>query len=288
MGFPFPLSLVSRTPIPIGLERAGVKWRIPYKTAYLSQTLPNLKARTKPALGWALGQRLPSMICAWLAIGAAFASPIGVGDGESHLTKWFAIPRQPLTTALQTYSQQTGVQILYESNLAAGQMSANIEGAFTAKDALQILLSRTDLVVHYTHENAITLTRLSRDEDLPPADVLSRADLSLETLRVHSSVEPVDEDYLHEYTNTLQLNIKSALQKNEKTRTGQYKFGVKLWIGSRTVQRIELFQSTADRDRDASIAEALQGLVVSRAAPANTPQPVRVLVTVRSTAMNRE
>jgi hypothetical protein len=229
------------------------------------------------------------MISAWLAIGAAFASPVRVDDGSVDLARWFAIPRQSLTTALQTYSQQAGVQVLYESNLAAGQTSANVEGTFTPKNALQMLLSKTNLIVNYTHENAITLTSLAKDEDLPPPDVLASADLSLETLRVHSFAEAADDNSLLEYTSALQLNIQSALQQNEKTRTGQYKFGVKLWVGSsRIVQRIELFQSTSDRDRDASIAKALQGLVVSRAAPANTPQPVRVLVTVRSMAMNHE
>jgi len=273
---PLRMPLVSRTPIELEWDRA--KWRILPVMALCSHSSPTSVAAPRPPLGRSLGQRLPPTICAWLAIGAAFASPARIEDGAVDFAKWFAIPGQSLTTALQTYSRQTGVQILYESNLAAGQTSANVEGTFTPKDALQMLLSNTNLIVNYTHDNAITLTSQSQDEDLPPPNVLANADLSLETLRVHSSAEPTNDNSLLEYTNALQINIRAALQKNEKTRTGQYKFGVKLWVGaSRTVQRIELFQSTSDRERDAAVAKVLQGLVISRAAPANTPQPVRVL-----------
>jgi hypothetical protein len=118
-------------------------------------------------------------------------------------------------------------------------------------------------------------------------DVFTNADLSLETLQVRSSAESADDNALAEYANILQSNIQAALRKNEKTRSGQYRFGVKLWIdSSRIIQRIQLFQSTGDRERDASVAEVLQGLVISRAAPANTPLPVRVVVTVRSLLMS--
>ena len=233
-----------------------------------------------------LGRRLPPVICAALAVGAAFASPVKVNDEAGELRKWFAIPSQSLTAAIQAYSQQSGVQVLYESNLAAGQTSANVEGNLSAKDALRTLLSRTSLVVHYTHENAITLTLQSKD-DLPPMDVLTNADLSLETLQVRGSAESAGDDVLNEYASILQSNIQAALQKNEKTRSGRYQFGVKLWIdSSRIVQRIQLFESTGDRERDASVAEVLRGLVISRAPPPDTLQPVHVLVTVRSLLMS--
>jgi hypothetical protein len=58
---------------------------------------------------------------------------------------------------------------------------------------------------------------------------------------------------------------------------------VKLWVDlSRTIRRAEVAQSTGDAERDVAIAQALKGFVISRAPPSNAPQPIRVIVSVRS------
>lgn len=275
------LSPAAKGSIVFGSKWPEAVWQAPSWARF------RLDALARPSRGYAcLGRRLPPVICAALAVGAAFAAPAKVNDEAGDFRKWFAIPSQSLRAALQAYSQQSGVQVLYESNLAAGQTSANVEGSLSAKDALRTLLSRTNLIVHYAHENAITLTEQSKD-DLPPMDVLTNADLSLETLQVRSSADAASDNVLSEYANILQSNIQAALQRNEKTRGGRYRFGVKLWIdSSRTVQRIQLFESTGDPERDVSVAEVLRGLVISRAPPPGAPQPVHVLVTVRSLLMS--
>jgi hypothetical protein len=48
------------------------------------------------------------------------------------------------------------------------------------------------------------------------------------------------------------------------------------------IERTELLRSTGDGDRDAAVAAALRGVTVSQPTPANTPQPVRVVIVVRS------
>jgi hypothetical protein len=47
------------------------------------------------------------------------------------------------------------------------------------------------------------------------------------------------------------------------------------------VKRTELFRSSGDQERDDAIGRLLDGLQVSQAPPANTPQPVMVMITVR-------
>jgi len=42
-----------------------------------------------------------------------------------------------------------------------------------------------------------------------------------------------------------------------------------------------LFRSSGDQERDETIARVLDGMQVSQAPPANTPQPVMVMITVR-------
>jgi Secretin and TonB N terminus short domain/TonB C terminal len=195
----------------------------------------------------------------------------------------FHIPAQPLANALQAYGQRTGVQVLYESNSAAGQTSGAVEGNFTPDAALNILLTGTDLRVRYLRPDAITLAPLSADGDGPPSAPFATVDLSLGTLRVRGSSDSDSAARLHDYSESVQADIQGALRKNAKTRAGDYRAVLDIWIDpSRTIQRTELFRSTGDHERDTAVTAALSGLTVSRPAPANTPQPVRVVVLVKS------
>lgn len=195
----------------------------------------------------------------------------------------FHIPSQPLANALQAYGAQTGVQVLYESHSAVGERSAAVEGSFTPEDALNLLLTGTDLSVRYTRPDAVTLARPSPERDAPPASPLAKADLSLGTLRVRAGGEEDDGGVLRAYSESVQADIQKALQKNVKTRAGSYRAILDLWVdSSRTIARTQLFRSTGDVERDAAVAAALRGVVISRPAPANMPQPVRIAIVVRA------
>jgi hypothetical protein len=195
----------------------------------------------------------------------------------------FDIPRQSLAGALQAYGQATGIQVLYESNSALGRASAAVEGKFTADAALHLLLKETELKVRYIRPDAITLALPSADgvNYTPPATPLASSSLSLGTLRVRGTRD--DTAGLQDFSQRLQMDIQNALRKNPRTRDGSYRAVLDLWIDpARMIERTELLRSTGDRDRDAAVAAALRGVTVSRPAPANTPQPVRVVIVVKS------
>jgi hypothetical protein len=150
--------------------------------------------------------------------------------------------------------------------------------------ALQMLLTGTELRVRYARRNAITLSAYASEDEanLPPATALEEADLSLDTLRV-SGGDPADAFRLREFGTAVQLEIERALRQNEKTRSGNYRVNVSLWVdASRRIRRVTLAQSTGDAERDASIPIALEGLILTRAPPANAPQPVQLVISVRS------
>jgi hypothetical protein len=195
----------------------------------------------------------------------------------------FRIPSQPLASALQAYSQTTGIEVLYESAIADGLQSTEVEGVYAPKLALGILLTNTDLLVHYIRSDAITLSLPSVGTyDLPPMSPLADVDLALDTLRVADGQRP-DAGRLREFSESVQTDIERALRSDSRTKTGNYRANLKLWVdSSRVVSRVELAQSTGDIDRDASIATILQGLMLRSGPPANTPQPVRVAILVRS------
>lgn len=198
----------------------------------------------------------------------------------------FHIPAQPLASALQAYGERTGIQVLYESTSAAGRRSIAVEGAYTPADALNLMITGSDLKVRYIRPDAITLAPPPADANEPPASPLgaaATADLSLGTLRVRAADSGEDTSRLHDYSESIQTDIQKALQKNSRTRAGSYRAVLDLWIDpSRTIQHTELFRSTGDPDRDAAVASALRGLVISRVAPSNTPQPIRVVIVVKS------
>jgi hypothetical protein len=228
-------------------------------------------------------------ICAAFAIAGIWAAAaeerLAIGGSAPVI---FHIPAQPLASALQAYGSQTGVQVLYESRSAAGQLSSDVEGSFTPQDALNLLLAGTDLSVRYIRPDAITLARPSPEADAPPASPLAsslaKTDLSLGTLRVRAGGEEDDGASLRDYSESVQLDVQKALQRNARTRAGSYRAVLDLWIdaSSRAVARTQLFRSTGDAERDAAVATALRGLVISRAAPATMPQPVRIAIVVRS------
>lgn len=197
-------------------------------------------------------------------------------------TRPFRIPSQPLASALQAYSQATGIEILYESSVAEGVYSTEVDGAYTPKLALGILLTYADLVVHYTRSDAITLSLPPvGDTDLPPSSLLANADLALDTLRVTDGLRP-DAGRLRAFSESVQGDIERALRNDTRTKGGNYRASLKLWVDTSRVVRVELAGSTGDSVRDASIAGILQGLILRSGPPPNTPQPVRVAIVVRS------
>jgi hypothetical protein len=195
----------------------------------------------------------------------------------------FHIPAQPLAIALQAYGQRAGVQVLYESDSALGRTSTAVEGDFTPYAALNLLLTGTDLRVSYVRSDSVTLAPSSAAGDEPPPTALAAADLSLGTLRVHGPGDSDDALRLHDYGESVKADIQNALQKDAKTRAGNYSAVLGLWIDPpRTIRQIDLLQSTGDRERDAGVAAALRGLATTRPAPTNLPQPIRVAIVVRS------
>lgn len=194
----------------------------------------------------------------------------------------FDIPSQALATALQAYCNAAGVQILYESYAAIGYTSKPVRGTFTRETALELMLSGTDLVARFTSSNAATIAPPPRDElSLPPPHPLAGADLALGTLQVTETTS--ESRQLKSFTNAIQTDIQSALQKNSRLRGADYRVELKIWLdGFKTIEKAELLRSTGDQERDTAISGTLQGLVISEATPANTPQPIRIMIVSRS------
>jgi hypothetical protein len=194
----------------------------------------------------------------------------------------FSISAQPLASAIQAFSQASGVEVFYESSIVAGRKSSGIDGQYSREAALKALLGRADLTIRFTRPNAVVLSDPNARVGHPSRRTNS-FDLSLDAIRVTAGVERGGERQLREFGNTVQNEVETVLRKNNRIRSGNYRIRVKLWIDpSRTIRRAELAQSTGDRERDTAITDVLKGFVISQVPPPNTPQPIRVIVAVRS------
>jgi hypothetical protein len=263
----------------------------------MRQMLPDRAERT--ALGWAArdgcrpvdrrrtavaGRKL-SLLAFGLALTAIIVAAQAEQRGVVSATEAvaFHIPAQPLAGALQAFGERTGIQLLYESDSAAGLSSSAVEGDFTPSEALTVLLNGSGLKVRYSSPDAITIALPPGRGDEPPSHPLAGADLSLGTLRVRGTADDSDRAPLHDFIATVQSDVQTALRRDPRTRSGSYRLVIDLWLdSSHAVQRTELFQSTGDRDRDTTVRGVLQGLVISRAAPPSAHQPVRVAIAVKS------
>ncbi len=198
----------------------------------------------------------------------------------------FDIPAQPLAEALQAYSRTTGVQVMFETTSTIGYQSQPVKGEFASDAALRMLLAGTELRVRRTQTMAIVIASASpsaADSDVPSAVLLGAADMTLDTLRVVGSSASDKWDSLGEYIGVVQADLQRALKRVGKATRGEYRVGIKLWVDpSRTVQRAELFGSTGDEVRDTSIVAAIRGLVLSRAAPPNIPQPINFMIAIKT------
>src|SRR3712207_535437 len=78
----------------------------------------------------------------------------------------FAIPAQPLQSALDSFIRQTGWQIGYSSALAAGRTSRPVAGAMPPAQALETLLAGTG--VDFRMAGTATASLVSRQVSAQP------------------------------------------------------------------------------------------------------------------------
>ncbi|MGZ8158648.1 MAG: TonB-dependent receptor domain-containing protein [Methylobacter sp.] len=94
------------------------------------------------------------------------------------------IPSQPLATALEQFEQQTGVQILYAADALSGKTSPQLAGQYTAEQALEILLDKSDLTYRFTDDHTVAVKRVESAGANDVADDKKNAVHKLDTIVV--------------------------------------------------------------------------------------------------------
>ena len=87
---------------------------------------------------------------------AAASLTIGTTSAEA-MEMDFNIPAQALSSALKTFAEDTGLQMLYSSDTVKGIRSNGVNGKHQPKEALDILLSNTGLSFKFTDSNTVVV-----------------------------------------------------------------------------------------------------------------------------------
>lgn len=91
-------------------------------------------------------------------------SPVAAEQTASQITTTavaFAIPAQPLDSALTQLADQAGLRILFNSNDVAGLNSPGLNGQYTPADALERMLQGSGFSFELVNEKTLTLRKLA-------------------------------------------------------------------------------------------------------------------------------
>lgn len=201
----------------------------------------------------------------------------------------FDIPPQALASALDAYGAQTGVQLLYNSALAAGRSSPGVKGRMGQTQALQTLLAGSGLVARYTDGRAkafvLAEANAPATTGLPP--VFNGPVMALDTIHVEGPPVIKASGNHDLYARFVQSGIQSALHRDTVLRRQVYAVSLHVWVGATgRLDRAEVFGGAGDQALDRRVLEAIRGLAIAQPPPADLPQPIHVLVAAQAAATN--
>jgi hypothetical protein len=209
--------------------------------------------------------------CRVLAAGAALVAWAQLASATEQPIE-FDVPSQPLASALDAYIAVTGFVVVYNGNLAIGQLSHAVTGRLTPQVALSLLLKGSGLVAEYTASNAFVLLP-APDE---PAVVNTPLTIGLAALSQQGTAE-------RRYSGLVQGRINDALCAQQGTKPGDYRAAINFRIGvSGEVTQLKLLSSTGDQRRDAAIVDIAGRVAIGEPPPARMAQPFTMVVLPRS------
>ena len=111
-----------------------------------------------------LGSVVSSVLCSW-----ALVALLGAAASRAQSPARLAadIPPQPLAEALAAYARQTGLQLVFVSEIARGKTSKGAPAGLTQDAALTRLLDGTGLRFEFLNERSVRI--LVAKPELPPA-----------------------------------------------------------------------------------------------------------------------
>jgi len=106
-----------------------------------------------------------------LGIAASLAAPVAAQEAASEPMA-FNLPAQPLDQAVTDLSNQAGLAIGGDASLLRGKQAPALEGEYTPREALRILLSGSGVTARFRDDDTVTLVQ-SGEADPPQLDAIT-------------------------------------------------------------------------------------------------------------------
>ena len=148
------------------LEREGLVERQPHPTdgrqvlfALTDQGLEARRKRSAAKQQWLLAAmaKLDPGEQRTLVSAAALMTRLAAAPSGEPLKYHFRIDSQPLGTALQQFAEQSGVQIIFFSQVMEGLQAPALNGSYTIAGALEMLLSGSHLIFRVINPKTIKI-----------------------------------------------------------------------------------------------------------------------------------
>ena len=238
--------------------------------------MPSVRTGTRPGFrAWAMVAGVLFSLAFVNQIGHAAPAVPATGAPAGAIA--FSIPRQPLTTALIAFSKRAHKEVLYDSALARGRVSAPVEGVFLSADALNRLLAGTGLVERYADTSSfVVLPEIDGNVPGETTRPIQGSVISLDTMHVDHP-----KDY-RLYGNLIKTELQQALQNDPRTRSSKIMAEADIWIDpAGHISQVTLTSSAGGAKQDATILSVLRTVAMSRPPPPDLPQPVSVSINIR-------
>ena len=184
--------------------------------------------------------RTLATLCAWMLILSGFAR----ADGTEYAVN---ISDGPLQSGLKTLESQTGIELLYDGDVVREFSAPPVVGKLTTEDALEQLLSETELTVRRASSGAWIIERSATaplaQQDAAVAEILvvGRRTQNADIRRYEDDVQP--------YTIATQAEIRRAHRDN-----------INQYFANRVTSNTQWLPSDWSQDADTLSAIDLRGL----------------------------
>ncbi|MBP2276173.1 MAG: hypothetical protein ACJASD_000814 [Sphingomonas echinoides] len=206
------------------------------------------------------------------AIGATVLAPAvaPAQDARTDQRIAFDIPAQKLDVALTQYFRVTGVQLLYDSKLTTGRRSNAVQGNYTPREALLLLLRGTGLIARYSRASAAIITTPENDE-ITPLVPLGRV-----VVREKIAVTRPSTFERMAFYGRLESELHAYLRTDRRTQHLAFAALVSVRIAETgAVTDIQIDRGSGDPRKDRLLTEVLIGRTVS-APPGGIVQPLLI------------
>jgi len=172
-------------------------------------------------MSWSVGRRARSMLLTTVGF-LVVCSSAAAQESRHVVPHGLSIPAEPLEDALNALAQQSGLQILFSSDLVARLRGPEVKGSLTAEEALERLLANTALRFEFVNAHTITILRAVDVSQSTKSSSMGESDARMTKLSNNNDVGDNFDVHRENKMNGRNLLARLASYLREKTAVSKH------------------------------------------------------------------